>query len=540
MPKELNRSVRDPLSLSGPLISLGLLILLALVLRLISLSREPLINPDGIVYILQAKAFYLQQADQFLKAYPYPTNLSLMIAGLFHLTGDWVLSGQLISLFFSLLTIIPLYLFNRVFWPRRTAIMVVALYVVSPVFVGLSHQIIRGPQFWFFLVVGLWGFCDFIERDDPPPYQLSLVAIAFILAAWSRIEGLLPFFIAGGWLMLDSRLRRFRYIAAYLLPVFLLLLIAGGLLLSHRSVPFDPLKILTHGVSGRLLDSIERFQWLRDALADLGNNPPPGIVPDFFDEARLFLWLLALGVTGHSIHKTFGNIFFLITFFGWLRVGSENTEKRRLIGSEKFLIVLIAFGIVFICLQIFLNWSSSTRFVALIYFPLLVFSGSGFNKLFFYWHRFRPGSSPALVTVLFCLVLVACASPSILKRSHLSQAVVFKEIGQELNRRHTPNRELDLCGTSNKISYSHFYATVYDPGLSLSAEHCNIIKVDQLKPGLLQDGGYDYLLLYDRDGGRQRFLQLLDKESKSKIVAVIEKKTKKYGTVSLFARRPPR
>ena len=65
------------------LIPLSLLLLLALSLRLVSFYNEPLINPDGIAYILQAKAFYLHQTEQFLSVYPYPTNLALMIAALY-------------------------------------------------------------------------------------------------------------------------------------------------------------------------------------------------------------------------------------------------------------------------------------------------------------------------------------------------------------------------------------------------------------------------------------------------------------------------
>jgi len=188
------------------LIHLGLLLLLAAALRLISCFRASLVNPDAIAYILQAKAFYLQQSEQFFIAYPYPTNLALMIAGIYRIVGDWIISGQLISLFFSLLTIFPLYFLNRIFWPHRTAIAIVFLYAVSPVFVELGHEIIRGPQFWFFMVLGLWGFSRFLEREKPPYYLLLITSMAFIMAAWSRIEGLLPCFweLVGYYLILTS------------------------------------------------------------------------------------------------------------------------------------------------------------------------------------------------------------------------------------------------------------------------------------------------------------------------------------------------
>ncbi len=539
MSKVSNRPVPETEGSTGWLIPLGSLLLLAAVLRLIALSREPLLNADGIVYILQAKAFCLGHADQFLAAYPYPTNLSLMIAGLFHFTGDWILSGQMISLFFSLLTIIPFYFFNLIFWPRRTAIMVVALYVISPVFVELAGEIIRGPQFWFFLVLGCWGFCSFLEREDPPAYLLSLVATAFILAAWSRIEGLLPLVIAAVWLLFDARVRKIRYLTAYFLPGFLLLIFAGGLLLSHSSVQFNPLQMLTHGVGDRLFDSFERFQWLREALSELGDNPPPGMAAGFFDEVHTLLWLLALGTTGHAIHKTFGNLFFLVAICGFLRIGAVGLEKIRRPRSQLFLLLLILTGLFFIYSQIFLNWSSSERFVALIYFPVLVFSGYGFNRLFFFWQKIRSGSGRISALILFCLLLLSLSCYSILKKSHLSRAVVFKEIGQLLAARHPAGKEMNLCGTSGKIVFTHFYATIDSPGLVSLRKHCDITQVDKLKLSMLQSGQYDYLLLADRDGGRQYFLRLIKEMPDSGITVVIEKNTEKYGKVTLFALRPP-
>ena len=107
MPEKTNLLTNQGSGLREWLFPLSPLLLLAATLRLVSLFREPLLNPDGIAYILQAKAFYLQQTEQFLAAYPYPTNLALMIAGIYGFVGDWIVAGQFISLFFSLLTIIP-------------------------------------------------------------------------------------------------------------------------------------------------------------------------------------------------------------------------------------------------------------------------------------------------------------------------------------------------------------------------------------------------------------------------------------------------
>ena len=537
MPDKMNLPANEGSGMREHLVPLSLLLLLAAALRLASWFNEPLLNPDGIAYILQAKAFYLHQTEPFLTAYPYPTNLALMIAGIYRLVGDWILAGQLISILFSLLTIIPFYFLNRIFWPRRTAITIVILYVISPVFVELAHEIIRGPQFWFFLVFGLWGFCRFLEMKSPSPLLLMITSTAFIMAAWSRIEGLLPLLLAAGWLLFDSDFRKRGYLAAYFLPFFLILIFSGGLALSQKSLPINLLEILSQGFGDRLQASINRFQWLRNSLLNLEANPPLGVVPYFFDKTRDLLWFLALGVTGHSLIKTFGIIFFPITLFGLIKNRSSHSEESSQRHAKLFLKLFILGGAIIIYLQILLNWSSSERFVALIYFPALIFSGYGFNKLFSGWHKRYPNSSPAAYLWL-CLLLLAFALPSILKSSHLSRALAFKEIGQSLAERHTVNQEIRLCSTSKKALFTHFYAHLDQPMVSSPWEQCDIIKVNDLEISSIIGAKYDFLLLCDRDGGRRKFLAMVEKRPDLDVAVILEKNTEKYGRLTLFALQP--
>ncbi len=518
------------------LIHLGLLLLLATALRLISCFRASLVNPDAIAYILQAKAFYLQQSEQFFTAYPYPTNLALMIAGIYRLVGDWIIAGQLISLFFSLLTIIPLYFLNRIFWPHRTAIAIVFLYAVSPVFVELGHEIIRGPQFWFFMVLGLWGFSRFLEMENRPAYLLIITSTAFTLAAWSRIEGLLPLFLGAGWLLFDSHIRKIRYLATYFLPLLLILIFSGGLALSsHNSSTIDLLEVLSQGFSERLLAAINRFQELRSALLNLEGSPPAGVAPYFFDEARDLLWFLALGVTGHSLIETFGILFFPFTIFGLIKDRSSlaktgSTKKRPMI----FLTLLILSGTALIYIQILLNWYSSERFVALIYFPTLVFSGYGFSKLFSVWQN-RPPNSKRVNYIGLCLIVFIFALPSILNSSKSNRALPFKEVGLTLAKTHPGDREIRLYSTSKKVLFTHFYAYLNKPIVSSPWQHCTILNVNELELNFILEANYDYLLLSDRDGGRRKFLEMVKKRGDCEVTVILEKRTKKYGMLTLFS-----
>ncbi len=516
------------------LIPLGPLLGLALLLRLIPFFREPLINPDGITYILQAKALYLHESKKVLEFYAYPTNLAYLISGVFHLIGDWVLSARLVSLFFSLATTIPLYFLSRLFWARATAITITVFYVVSPLFVELSVNIIRGPEFWFFLCLGLFCFCRFLKTDQPNWRLLCFTAISFLLAGWCRIEGILPLFLAGSWLLLHQKSRKFSNIIAYFLP---LILITCGLISIMNS---DIIHALPHGFTYRVVDSINRFQWLRNALTALQESPPLGAVPSFFSEAKQFLWLLGLGVSANSILKTFGGIFFLITVFGFTK---NATSYPTPVGRQPaliFLILLILSGGFIIYIQILLNWCDCERFVALIYFPGLIFAGYGCNQILNRIERILPEKRPL---IFLLILLLAISLPKTLRSSKLSRSVVFKEAGEIINKRLSPGSEIKLGATSDRILFTHFYAHLNLPSVLNPWLNCTVLKVAELTPETIINSGYNYLILASRDGGRQRFLKLLAKTDPSendlnKISLIWEKSTEKYGKVSLFAIRP--
>ncbi len=517
------------------ILPLGPLLIVALGLRLIPFFNEPLINSDGIAYILQAKALYLQEGNKFLELYPYLTNISYLIAGIFHLIGNWVLSAQLLSLGFSLLTIIPLYYLSRLFWDKSTSIVIVIFYTASPLFVELSSQIIRGPQFWFFLTLGLFCFCRFLKLEKPTWLLLSITAISFLLAAWSRIEGALPLLLTGLWLILHSRSRTTRNILAYFLPLCLLACCLLGV------TNINLADTLTQGVDNRIFAAIDRFNWLRDALNQLEDIPPSGTVPYFFSEVKDFLWLLGLGVTAHSLLKTFGIIFFLLTLFGMIKRPSAPPSRPFRQPALTYLLVLISSGILLIYMQIFLNWCGCERFVAFIYFPGLILVGFGARRLQELAQRLTPTLS-RLSYVLIPLFILAAALPQISKSSHLSRSVVFKEFGGILRNQLAKDKAVTICGTSDKILLTHFYAHIDHNGTVNPWNNCTILKVDNLKPDNIFNSGCDYLILSDRDGGRQHFLDLLKKRNlqgnKLGIMAKWQKEAEKYGTITLFSLKP--
>jgi hypothetical protein len=147
---------------------------------------------------------------------------------------------------------------------------------------------------------------------------------------------------------------------------------------------------------------------------------------------------------------------------------------------------------------------------------------------------------PQIYLLLFLLLL---SLPKTLHRSHLSRSAVFKEAGEILKSHRPQTTEISLVATSDKIIFTHFYACLDLPATPNPWKNCNVIKVNELTPEAIIISGYDYLILTERDGGRQYFLKLLAKAASSdkeinKISIIWEKVTEKYGKVSLFAINP--
>ncbi len=518
------------------LLSLAPLLGLALLLRLIPFFREPLINPDGIAYILQAKALFQHKSSKALEFYAYPTNLAYMIGWIFRLLGDWVLSARLLSLFFSLATIIPLYFLSRLFWPRIITILIVSFYIVSPLFVELSVEVLRGPEFWFFLCLGLYCFCRFLENEPADLKLLSISAISFLFAAWGRIEGILPLILAGGWLIFHHKYRKIKTVFAYFMPI--LFIIGSFLSLSNINI----IHALPHGFSYRIVDSINRFLNLRYALTALKADPPWGTVPYFFSEVKHFLWFLGLGVSANSILKTFGALFFLIALFGLTKNPTRRPTPAGRQPALKFLLLLIFSGAIIIYIQILLNWCDCERFVALIYFPGLIYAGYGCSRILDRIEQRLSGNHPQIYLLL---LLLAISLPKTLSVSHLSRSVIFKEAGAALKNHLSEDKDEILCATSDKVLYTHFYAHINDRTSPPASpwSNCRILKADKLSPETIINSRCSYLILTEQDGGRQFFLNLPDKPNTaqnrlSKAEIIWEKRSKKYGMVSIFSLKP--
>jgi hypothetical protein len=146
----------------------NLLVLLAigLMLRLYAFSQIYMISNDGAFqYIPVAKLFYqgayleaLQQPQ--LPLYPF------LISILSHVTGNFEVSGQLISIMFSLLAIFPLYLIGKSLFGPRPAFWTTMLYLTNPLMLHCSVDVLKEGLLIFLFFSSVYYSLRFLQEGS--------------------------------------------------------------------------------------------------------------------------------------------------------------------------------------------------------------------------------------------------------------------------------------------------------------------------------------------------------------------------------------
>jgi len=155
----------------------------AVVLRGIMLSTMAIVAPDSPGYISMAESI----AENGVAAYfgnGFDPNLTLypIFIHLVHLIfGDYVISGQIVSLVFGCLVFIPVVYLARAAFDRETALMTLFLLAVHPLLVRYSAEVLKDTGLFFFILSGLALAHRGMDKDSP---GISLIAG---MAAWSAV-----------------------------------------------------------------------------------------------------------------------------------------------------------------------------------------------------------------------------------------------------------------------------------------------------------------------------------------------------------------
>ena len=168
--------------------SLLFLLLVSLAIKVTLLFSGDVINKDGVRYIEAARQF---SQGNFLEALriDWMPFYSLLISGLHFLIQDWVLAGQLISLFSMVFALVPLYLLTRDIFDDKVAFWTGLAFSLSPMFNDHADGLLRDPIFLFFVAWSVF-FCWRALQTKRTIFFI-LASISAILALFCRLEGIL-------------------------------------------------------------------------------------------------------------------------------------------------------------------------------------------------------------------------------------------------------------------------------------------------------------------------------------------------------------
>lgn len=341
------------------------------VIRAWTVQHTVLINPDGALYIHQAKAILSGHWEDLTScSLSYVSIYPILIAGAQLLIRDWILSAQAVSFAFSAATLIPLYFLCRRFFDDPVAGLTLIVAALSPVMCSRSGDVVRGPIYWFFLSLAIYQTIRYWE-DRRSLFRLSIAAIAFMLAAWARIEAVVLMAFTFMAILLLGKRDLWKRVVGYGWP---LLLLGLGLIVAiiayeipmHRTLRLDT-------IADRSAGFIQTYQHVSSSIGDMAKGDISDRMRFFLPEAQNSIWLIALGTVLNRTLEAFFYPFVLFFVIGLWRYPKLQARDSR----WRYLMLASVAAYLLLYIHVLQTWILEYRFMMLVMLPGLPFAGSG-------------------------------------------------------------------------------------------------------------------------------------------------------------------
>ncbi|MFP4040822.1 MAG: ArnT family glycosyltransferase [Desulfosudaceae bacterium] len=450
MKEEILRIVKHPITW---------VFILAFGVRLYACLATAIVNPDGLIYIYQARALYFHQWSEILNCrMDYLSILPPMISGAFFLFKDWVIAARFISLIFGFGTLLPLYFLLKRFFDQRLVTLTLLVYAFIPALAERSADIIRGPIYWFFLS---WAFLMVVRYLDDRKsinfnLNLFLSCMLFIIAAWARIEASFFLFITFIYMIFTSKGHRIKNLLSFSAPI-LVLSVIGSIIIILLNLPL--IKILRLDMPISVLSGFSTdYNTIRVVVDELAKTQPNIKVNRFLEQASDFVWIVPLGPMLDTLAEKFFYPYVLIFFAGFCGLQKRIQEDRRII---YFLFLCIS---VFFMLYIFTlsRWYMEDRFLNNLILPAVLFVGFGIDNLYrFFRKKFDLQTKTAIIIIL--TVILGFGLGKNLKPRY-AEKKIFPQMAREIIQRKSPGETVRIAaGPSNAYNWIFFYANLDVP-----------------------------------------------------------------------------
>ncbi|MBV5330493.1 MAG: glycosyltransferase family 39 protein [Chlorobium sp.] len=438
-------------------IVLTLLILAASAIRLYALQNTNILNPDGPLYIHQAKAISAGEWKIAVCTLPFLSNTSFFIS-LFHcLLQDWLLAARSVSLFFGTLAVIPLYGLFRQFFSKEDSVAAIAILIFLPTWVYNSVDGVRDPVCWCFSLYGLYWLARGVREQRR--LLLSLACIAFLMAAWARIEAV--WYIAAYCIFLPLLIKQCRRITSLLWFSLPILLIGAILLIMNFLMEGPSLLAMCRldDLYQRVTMGIPQYSNLRNSISVATQQEMEPLLQTFLPEARNLVWLIGLGTLANRLCEALTYPFTLITLLGIKPFSHRNQDQNLAV----YFMLMAAGALIMLYYSILQTWIMEYRYMMLAILPGLLCFCSGVSALTDIFKR-HIGLPRLGILTLFVILLILITLPRLIKARGESE-MAFQEIGLFLAAHHPPVNEVRVSTSTGTVRLVNFYANLDRPGL---------------------------------------------------------------------------
>jgi len=447
---------------------------IGLIIRVFAWYFTYIINPDGMLYIHQARAFYYGQWDSIMACgLKFFSNYPVLIAGAYTLFHNWITAASLVSLFFSFITLIPLYLLLKIFFSDKIAVPSLLVFALIPIFVGRSADVVRGPVFWFFLILGIYFFIKQVERQNK--LYILMASLSFLMAAWARTEALLFVAVSCFYLLVSKQPQKAGRLFYFFLPLILIIIlcIASGKALNVSAKSFYRLDRIQESIT----EPLEKYREVRNDLAELAiQQNRVKSIRWFLPEARNFVWLIALGTL---MNRFFEAIFYPFALI--FLIGLGGLWKRVKLDTRVFyLSLLVLAATVLLYARTIQTWMVYYRFMATLVLPGCIFIGFGIQKIIGYCQK-KTRLKESTIVIIVCIFILISALPKNLQKRGEDKRFI-SQIGELISEREGNSQVIPIAAAYSSLgTWVSFYANLnYQGPYCPSKTNCDTVSYQRL------------------------------------------------------------
>jgi len=201
-------------------IDLAILLLISLLLSLYLFFRTYVISFDGAFqFIRMAKMFASGSIKQAIAYGGQQPLYSLFISLLSRWVPNLEVAGKLVSTFFGILVIFPVYCPGKRIFGQKIAFLSTFLLIIHPYFRRFSADVLKDSTYIFFFALAIWFSWRAVESEKKYPYLLVPVfsAMAYLVGP----DGIEVLFVVFFYLLF---IKKFISSQRKWIPIFFLIL----------------------------------------------------------------------------------------------------------------------------------------------------------------------------------------------------------------------------------------------------------------------------------------------------------------------------